>query len=225
MNWEIFYLVCFVVGFTFSLISFLGGLGRFHLHAPKLHLGGHAGGAAGHAGSAGHVSGHGASGHGHGARSGARGGHFSVINPATLAAFLTWFGGIGYLLVKVNHVVVLTGLLLATLAGIAGWALIFWFVGKVLMKDDGDTDPLEYEMVGVLGRVSSAIRAGGTGEIIFTQQGVRRVSAARNEGSEALSKGEEVVVMRHERGIAYVRRWEDLSPSPTDDAAQETKNL
>ncbi|HLY99942.1 MAG TPA: hypothetical protein VKT33_12860 [Candidatus Angelobacter sp.] len=217
MNWEIFYLVCFVVGFTFSLVSFLGGMGRFHLHVPKhFHVGGHAGGAAGHAGTAGHA---------HGAKSGAKGVHFSVVNPATIAAFLTWFGGMGYLLVKVNHVVVLTGLALATLAGIAGGALIFWFVGKVLMNDDADTDPLEYEMVGVLGRVSSAIRAGGTGEIIFTQQGVRRVSAARNEGSEALSKGEEVVVMRHERGIAYVRRWEELAPSPASDAEQETKNL
>ena len=217
MNWEIFYLVCFVVGFTFSLVSFVGGMGRFHLHLPKhFHPGGHAGGAAGHGGHAGHA---------HGARPGSSGGHFSVINPATIAAFLTWFGGMGYLLVKVNHVVVLTGLLLATLAGLSGGALIFWFVGKVLMKDDGDTDPLEYEMVGVLGRVSSAVRAGGTGEIIFTQQGVRRVSAARNEGSEALCKGEEVVVMRHERGIAYVRRWEDLAPSPVSDAEQETKNL
>ena len=124
---------------------------------------------------------------------------------------MTWFGGTGYLLIHVNHVLVLTGLALAALAGAAGGALIFWFVGKVLMRDEGETDPLEYDMVGVLARVSSAIRAGGTGEILFTQQGVRRPSAARHEDGEALSKGEEVVVMRYERGVAYVRKWDELA--------------
>jgi hypothetical protein len=35
--------------------------------------------------------------------------------------------------------------------------------------------------------------------------------AARSEHGEVLAKGEEVVVTRYERGIAYVRRWEDLA--------------
>ena len=38
MNWATFYLICFVVGLIFSLLSLLGGLGRFHfgghLHLP-----------------------------------------------------------------------------------------------------------------------------------------------------------------------------------------------
>ena len=53
MTWETFYLVCFVVGFSLSALSFLLGVLRlphFHLHLPHhgggLHLGGaHAGGA------------------------------------------------------------------------------------------------------------------------------------------------------------------------------------
>src|SRR5215467_1414748 len=98
MNGELFFLVCFVVGFSFSVVSFVGGLGRFHLHLhlPKhIHFGGmgHAAGhGIGHAGVA-HGAGHGAA-HGGHAKTGA---HFAFINPMTMAAFLTWFGGTGYL--------------------------------------------------------------------------------------------------------------------------------
>ena len=214
MNWELFYLVCFVVGFTFSVLSFAGGLSRFHLHFPKhFHFGGHAGGGhvGGHAGHVGHAA-HGAQAHAtHGAKSGARAGHFPIVNPMTLAAFLTWFGGTGYLLVHLRHIWVFAGLAFSTLAGSAGAALVFWFVAKVLMARDFEMDPMDYEMVGVLGRVSSSVREAGTGEIIFIQQGVRKPCAARSDDGQALTKGEEVVVTRYERGIAYVRKWEDLT--------------
>jgi hypothetical protein len=72
-------------------------------------------------------------------------------------------------------------------------------------------DPADYEMVGVLGRVSSSIRAGGTGEMIYTQMGTRRVCGARNEDGSAIAKATEVVVTRYEKGIAYVRLWSEMS--------------
>jgi hypothetical protein len=211
MNWELFYLVCFVVGFSFSVISFVGGLGRFHLHfhLPKhLHFGGfgHGGVHVGGAGAA-HV-GHGI-GHGH-AKVGS-GVHFPFINPMTIAAFLTWFGGTGYLLVHLRHIWIFAGLVLASFAGVLAAAIVFLFVAKLLMANDQDTDPMDYDMVGVLGRISVPVRVDGTGELIFEQLGVRKPCAARSEHGEVLAKGEEVVVTRYERGIAYVRRWEELA--------------
>jgi hypothetical protein len=210
MNWELFYLVCFVVGFTFSVLSFVGGLSRFHLHVLKHfhfggHVGGHVGGHAGHVGHAGHGPAN------HSAKTGTHGTHFPIINPMTTAAFLTWFGGTGYLLVRLRHIWVFAGLALSSLAGTTGAALVFWFAAKVLMARDFEMDPMDYEMVGVLGRVSSSVREAGTGEIIFIQQGVRKPCAARSDDGKALMKGGEVVVTRYERGIAYVRKWEDLT--------------
>jgi hypothetical protein len=35
----------------------------------------------------------------------------------------------------------------------------------------------------------------------------------RAEEGEAIGKGEEVYVIRYEKGIAYVKRWEDLDAS------------
>lgn len=209
MNWELFYLICFVVGFAFSLISFLSGTLHLHVHLPKhLHFGG---------------SSHGA-GHSHGARGGVKGAHFSFLNPMTFAAFLTWFGGAGYLLVHLRHIWVYAGLALASLAGLIAAGLVFWFVAKVLMANERDLDPLDYDMIGVLGYVSSTIRSGGTGEMIFVQLGVRKPCAARSESGDPLAKGEEVVVTRYEQGIAYVRRWDELAEAPGVSPKQEIKS-
>ncbi len=57
------------------------------------------------------------------------------------------------------------------------------------------------------------MRENGTGEMIFSQDGVRRAASARSEDGRPIAKGVEVVVTRYERGIAYVRPWEEISES------------
>lgn len=129
----------------------------------------------------------------------------------SIAVFLAWFGGTGYLLVHLRHIWVLAGLALASLAGFTGAGLVFVFVAKFLMARDFSLDPADFEMVGVLGKVSGTVRNGGTGEIIFEQQGARKASAARSENAEDIQRGEEVIVTRYEHGVAYVRRWSELA--------------
>jgi hypothetical protein len=72
-------------------------------------------------------------------------------------------------------------------------------------------DSADYEMVGVLGRTSMPIRENGTGEIIYSQAGTRRTCGARSETGNAIEKGAEIVVTRYDKGIAYVRLWEEMS--------------
>ena len=55
------------------------------------------------------------------------------------------------------------------------------------------------------------IRENGTGEIIFALGGSRRCSGARSGDGKAIEKGTEVVIERYEKGIAYVKRWEEFS--------------
>jgi hypothetical protein len=225
MSWELFYLICFAAGFVFSVLSFLSGTLSLHLHLPKFLSFGDSGNGAMHApgstihapGSASHASvapahAPGTTGHGHGDVH-VHGAHFSFFNPITSAAFLTWFGGTGYLLVHLRHIWVFAGLLFSSAAGLVGASIVFWFVAKVLLANERSLDPLDYEMVGVLGRVSSSIRSGGTGEIIFTQEGVRRPCAARSETGESFARGVEVLVTRYEHGVAYVRLWDEMADS------------
>ncbi len=176
----------------FYLICFLLGFGLSlvsvvggvgHLHVPHLHLHVHTG-----------VDG-------------------APVNFGTIAAFLAWFGGTGFLLSRYYGVWFLPALGIASLSGLGGAAVVFLFLAKVLISKEENLDPADYEMVGVLGTINSPARQGGTGELVFSQAGVRRVCGVRSEDGAALPKGVEVVVTRYEKGIAYVRRWEDLAGS------------
>jgi hypothetical protein len=66
-------------------------------------------------------------------------------------------------------------------------------------------------MIGALGKVSSPVRANGTGEMIFVQQGRRAGVPIRSENGNPIAAGTEVVVTRYEQGIAYVREWDELT--------------
>ena len=135
----------------------------------------------------------------------------SFFNFGTGAAFLAWFGGAGFLVMRYSSLWVWLGLGIAIVSGLAGAAVVFWFVAKVLMASERDLDPADYDPIGALGRLSAVIRAGGTGEMIYSQQGSRRSIAARSEEGVAIPKGTEVVITRYEKGIAYVRRWDELA--------------
>ncbi len=205
MTWADFYLVCFVVGFFLSLVMFLAG--GLHLHFPYFHVhfpgtGTHA--ATGHAGSGGWVN------HGH-----------SPFSLFTLTAFLAWFGGTGYLLSRHSAMWFWAAMGISLLSGTGGAAIIYLFLTRVLSSPDEHLDPADFEMVGVLGRLSIPIRDGGTGELIYSQAGTRRVCGARAEDGSAILKGTEVVVTRQERGIAYVRRWAELAGEDVDLEATE----
>jgi membrane protein implicated in regulation of membrane protease activity len=201
MTWADFYLICFAVGFLLSAVSFIAGGLRWHLHFP--HDLGHF--HAGHAPAANGSAGNGGAAHA---------GHPAPVSPfnfVTLTAFLAWFGGTGFLITRFSSIWFALGLLIAVAAGLLGAAIVFMFLTRVLISHEENMDPADYEMVGVLGRTSIPIRAGGTGEIIYSQMGTRRTCGARSEDGSAIEKGVEIVVTRYDKGIAYVRRWEEMS--------------
>ena len=110
MTWSDFYLICFLVGFGLSALAFLAG--SVHLHLPHLHL---------------H---HGV--HMPSVRTGGRA-DLSFFNFGTIAAFLAWFGGTGYLLERYYAVWFVLALGIATLSGIGAAAVVFWFLARGLM--------------------------------------------------------------------------------------------
>jgi len=194
------YLICFIVGFATTVIAALSGLHHFHL--PGFH-------------------------HGHAWHGPHAGGHASVLSFGNLAAFLTWFGGVGYLLTQFSGVWLWLVFFLAITGGLAGGAIIFW-VSIKLLADDKQLDSADYEMVGVLGRLTSGIRdGGGMGEMSFSQEGARRSAPARSDNDKAIARGVEVLVTRYEKGVAYVHRWEELSDTSEQaggPARQEKEN-
>jgi membrane protein implicated in regulation of membrane protease activity len=195
MTMDTFYLICFGVGLVLSVVSVLGGFA--HLHLGHLHIGHSA------------LAHHGAAAQGSGSRG------LSAVNGFTFTAFLCWFGGAGYLLHRYSIFVAPLVLLLSVASGVFGAALLWAILFKVLIPRERVLNSEDTEMTGVLAKVSDSIRSnGGIGEILFLQTGARRCSAARSDDGRTIERGTEVVVIRYERGIAYVRPWAELEGDP-----------
>jgi membrane protein implicated in regulation of membrane protease activity len=156
-----------------------------------------------------------------------------MANPSCGAVFLAWFGGIGYLLTRHSGLAFWLDLLLAVAVGLAGAWILAAFL-RFLQSRERPLDPADYEIIGVLGQVSCAIRPDGVGELIYVRDGARRALPARAEDRQEIRRGEEVIVTRYEKGTAYVRTWEAMTrqshqeASPRERSAalhKETKNV
>lgn len=191
-DWDAIYLTCFSVGLLLSLVAFAGGF--LHLHFGHLKLGGQA-----------HALGK--SGPAHGAQ------HSSPVNGFTLVAFLCWFGGTGYLLSHGHIFAWFMVLGFAALSGAAGAGLVFWFLVRVLLPREHPLEPADTPIIGVLGRVSATVPPGGVGEMLYSQNGARRSMPIAADDGIPIGRNAEVVVLRYARGIAYVRRWDEMQQS------------
>jgi len=185
------FMTCFIAGLGLSVVSFVSGLQHvtvfdniFHGHR-ALHLPR----AIRHAGP--------------------KRSKTSMINAAAITSFLTWFGGGGLLLERLTPWTTALVVAGAAAVGLAGGALINSVISTLARKESVAES---LSMIGVIAKTVVPIRAGdGTGEIVFTHAGTRRVAAARSDDGRGIEKGTEVVVTKYERGIAYVTTWEELA--------------
>jgi membrane protein implicated in regulation of membrane protease activity len=185
MNWESIYLGVFLFGLVMTVFSLVIG----HVHLPHaLHFHFHGGGTT----------------------------HIGPINTTTIVVFLTWFGATGYLVTHYHSAAAGLALTAAIVAGFIGAALMYVSVIRTFVMHERALRDDDFEMTGVLGRISMPIREqGGTGELIYTQQGTRRSCGARSEEGTRIERGTEVVVMRYDKGIAWVRPWDELHREET----------
>lgn len=207
------FLFCFVFGFATAALSLLlggdhgffdsadgadGGVGLDSLSA-----GGHGVADGGHDGSA----------------------HASFFSVTGMLMFLTWFGATGFVLLKYSVLGAAVILIIAAAAGLAGATVIFLFYNKVLLAGSRPMSDIDYHLPGTVARITSSIRAGGTGEIVYSQGGSRKTSGARSDEGQAHPRGQEVVIVRYERGIAYVRALDAALGAADTPLLPETKEV
>lgn len=126
------------------------------------------------------------------------------INLGTLLAFAAWFGGVGYLARNAAGWALPFVLIAGVTGGLVGAAAVAWVVSRFVTSREGELDPADFRLPGTIGRVTSSIRANGTGEVVYEQRGVRQVTGARAGDGAAIPRGAEVVVLRSAGGIAVV---------------------
>jgi hypothetical protein len=135
------------------------------------------------------------------------------FNATSIVIFVTWFGATGYIFTHYHSNAAGLALLASTVVGLLGGTLMYVYLARVLSMREEPLIDSDFDMTGTLGRISMPIRAGGTGELIYSQEGTRRSCGARSEDGSAMDRGAEVVVMRYDKGIAYVRRFDSQSQS------------
>jgi membrane protein implicated in regulation of membrane protease activity len=183
--WIGLYLFLFAFGLIFTIASLFLNVGD---DLPDLDLGGDAAG----------------------------GDHASGPSPlclSTVMIFLTWFGAAGDIARAWGGVIAPLALILAAAIGFVGATLVYLFLARIMWRGQTALDPRAYELQGTIARVSSSIREGGTGEIVYSIDGKQRVDGARSLEGQALPVGAEVTIVRYEGGLAYV--------APLDWAANE----
>lgn len=223
------FLYCFYVGFGLTLVSVVlgmvdagGGHGGDLSHGGDLAHGGHLshagdlahGGHLPHAGDLAHggdIAHGGELAHGqHGHVSG-KIATVSPVNFQTIVAALMGFGGVGYLLAAQSLPLV------AIVGAGAGALLTAWLIfrfQRLMARGERPMAPTSYS--GLVGKLTVPIRTGGTGEVVYLQNDSRMVSAARSVDGTPIEKGAEVVILRYEKGVAYVQLWRDLLDQKTE---------
>ncbi len=180
------YIITFWVGFLLTVaLAVLGVSGQFHLMG---HLGGH-------------LDFHASDGAHHGA--GHHGGP-SVFNLYTILAFLTTFGGVGYVLSTTGDIGGVLSLIVAVAVGIVIAWVIFTVLWRLATRGERAMIPEDYDIVGMYGHLSIGIPSGGVGEMKYVLDGTTRAIGARSVSEQAIERGTEVVILEVNRGIATV---------------------
>lgn len=128
----------------------------------------------------------------------------SPISLSTILIFVMWFGATGYIARTWGGLAAWLTLIPATVVGLVGATLVYFLMAKVLWRGQTHLDPTNYDIRGTVARVTSPVRPGGTGEIVYTLDGKQRVDGARSVDGAAIPVGAEVTIVRYTEGIAHV---------------------
>ncbi len=147
----------------------------------------------------------------HGADHGGESGHGAeLLNVSSIVAFITWFCGVTYLVRNGLGWFVWIAILLGLVFGLAGAWLIAWFLYSILLKNSPELNPADWDTVGQIGEVTSTIRQGGIGEMIYERHGSRHAIPARSKSGVGIDRATEVVILDIVKGVAIVQPWAEL---------------
>jgi hypothetical protein len=209
---------CFLVGLIYFIVTaLLGNLG--HASAHGIHTGahhvavhtGHHTGVHVHAHTTAHTTDHAqAQAGGKTQPSGHNQSWASFLNPTSIMFFLLGFGFFGYIF---HNIVKLEAPLLVLLfAGISGLVvalLLLMLIARIFGNSESATEQDVSDRTGLLGRVSMTIQEGGLGEVLYISPGgMRKSIPARSIDGQRLERGQEVVVVNYQNGVAEVDTWE-----------------
>lgn len=135
----------------------------------------------------------------------------SMFNLATIGAFVTVAGAVGY---PVARYATLSGIVVSAIAlaaGLAAWGLaVAMIAGWAVPSAARETEDERYALQGFVGKVTQPIGNGTAGEITFQLEGAWHRHRARSLDGRPIETGTEIAIERIEDGIAWVERWSTI---------------
>lgn len=133
-----------------------------------------------------------------------------TLNLYGLLTLLLLFGLLGYLLHNFSNVGPELSLILALLVGAGSALLVSSLLSSLFFNREVGVLGAESSVLeGRLGKTSMAIRAGGIGEVIYSNtQGGRQSIGARSADGEAIPVDTDIVILGTKNGIASVQPWD-----------------
>ncbi|MDQ1326976.1 MAG: hypothetical protein QG641_256, partial [Candidatus Poribacteria bacterium] len=195
---SIVYLVLFLIGFCFAVISFiLSSLG--HLGIGHIAIDTHAGDSGGHDIDAGH---HDAGGHANGNSSET---NISPVSPITISMFITAFGGIGFIFQQIPGGNWMLSLPLAFISGFVIAGAAFYILYRLFKATQANSNYSRESLLGLEAEVITSIPSDGLGEIAYVTRGSRFNAPARSEEHNPIPTHSVVRMTRIVGNIFYVR--------------------
>jgi hypothetical protein len=134
-----------------------------------------------------------------------------MFNLATIGAFVTVIGAVGYPLARYTALGTLAISAIAFAGGLAAWGLaVAMIAGWAVPSAARETEDERYALQGFVGKVTQAIGNGTPGEISYQVEGAWHRARARSLDGTPIESGTEIAIERIEDGIAWVERWSTI---------------
>jgi hypothetical protein len=152
------------------------------------------------------LHGHGLAGHLHAGGGDAGGPGFIPILP--LMVFVTVWGGAGYVLTRFSVMSMLAVVLICTAVALLLGCLIYAVLARLMTRYDSSMNEMDYDPTGQLGYISIPAADGAVGEMKYVLHGTMRSIGVRPAIGQQLAKGDRVIILKVDKGIAAVTLFE-----------------
>jgi hypothetical protein len=150
--------------------------------------------------------GHGMAGHVYVGGGDAGGPGFVPILP--LMVFVTVWGGTGYVLTRFSIMTMLLVVLICTVVALLVGCLMYVVLARVMTRYDSSMNEMDYDPSGLLGYISIPALDGAVGEMKYVLHGTMRSIGVRAEAGQQLAKGDRVIILKVDKGMATVTLFE-----------------
>jgi len=125
-----------------------------------------------------------------------------------LMVFVTVWGGTGYVLTRFSGMNRLAVVLISTVVALLLGCLMYGVLARVMTRYDSSMNELDYDPTGQLGYISISAMDGAVGEMKYVLHGTMRSIGVRSEIGQQLAKGDRVIILKVDRGMAAVTLFE-----------------